>query len=183
MKALLQNFKTGEMTIENVPSPALKKEGVLVKNISSLVSAGTEKAIIELAKMNLLEKAIARPDLVKKVLEKSGQDGLLATASIVKNLISAPLPLGYSSSGIIYKVGSQVGDLKPEQKVACAGIGYANHAEMIYVPRNLLVPVPDNLSYEEALGEYNSTLDEYKKIQNKLHDAKIALHDARVRGH
>ena len=150
MKALLQNFKTGEMTIENVPSPALKKEGVLVKNISSLVSAGTEKAIIELAKMNLLEKAIARPDLVKKVLEKSGQDGLLATASIVKNLISAPLPLGYSSSGIIYKVGSQVGDLKPQQKVACAGIGYANHAEMIYVPRNLLVPVPDNLSYEEA---------------------------------
>ena len=150
MKALLQNFKTGEMTIENVPSPALRKEGVLVKNIASLVSAGTEKAIIELAKMNLLEKAIARPDLVKKVLEKSGQDGLLATASIVKNLISAPLPLGYSSSGIIEKVGSKVGDLKPKQKVACAGIGYANHAEMVYVPRNLIVPVPDDLSYEEA---------------------------------
>lgn len=150
MKAVLQNFKTGDMTVENVPPPVLKPDGVLVANAASLVSAGTEKAIIELAKMNPLQKARARPDLVKKVLGKAGQEGLLATARIVMNLVSAPLPLGYSCAGIVRQAGTRVADIAPGQRVACAGLGFANHAEMIYVPRNLLVPVPDNVSFEQA---------------------------------
>lgn len=150
MKAILQNFKTGDMAIEDVPPPALKPDGVLVYNLASLVSAGTEKAVIELAKMNPLQKARARPDLVKKVLGKAGQEGLLATARIVMNLVSAPLPLGYSCAGIVAQVGSRVADIAPGQRVACAGLGYANHAETVFVPRNLLVPIPDEVSFADA---------------------------------
>lgn len=150
MKAVLQNFKTGDMAVEDVPPPSLKADGVLVHNAASLVSAGTEKAVIELAKMNPLQKARARPDLVKKVLGKAGQEGLLATARIVMNLVSAPLPLGYSCAGVVAQVGSRVADIAPGQRVACAGLGYANHAEVTYVPRNLLVPIPDGVSYAEA---------------------------------
>ncbi len=150
MKAVLQNFKTGDMTVDDVPPPSLKADGVLVHNAASLVSAGTEKAVIELAKMNPLQKARARPDLVKKVLGKAGQEGLFATARIVMNLVSAPLPLGYSCAGVVSQVGARVADISPGQRVACAGLGYANHAEVTYVPRNLLVPIPENVSYEEA---------------------------------
>lgn len=150
MKAVLQNFKTGDMAVEDVPPPSLKADGVLVMNVASLVSAGTEKAVIELAKMNPLMKARARPDLVKKVLGKAGQEGLLATARIVMNLVSAPLPLGYSCAGIVSQVGGRVADISPGQRVACAGLGYANHAEMVYIPRNLMVPIPDNVTYDEA---------------------------------
>lgn len=150
MKAVLQNFKTGDMAVEDVPPPTLKPDGVLVSNVASLVSAGTEKAIIELAKMNPLQKARARPDLVKKVLAKAGQEGLLATGRIVMNLVSAPLPLGYSCAGIVTQAGSRVADIAPGQRVACAGLGYANHAETVYIPRNLLVPIPDQVSFEEA---------------------------------
>lgn len=150
MKAILQNFKTGEMSIDDVPPPALKPDGVIVHNVSSLVSAGTEKAVVELAKMNLLQKAKARPDLVNKVLNKAGQEGLLATANIVMNLVSAPLPLGYSCAGFVTQVGSRVTDIRPGQRVACAGLGYANHAEVVYVPRNLIAPIPDAVAFEEA---------------------------------
>ncbi len=150
MKAVLQNFKTGDMAIEDVPPPTLKADGVLVMNCASLVSAGTEKAVIELAKMNPLQKAKARPDLVKKVLSKAGQEGFISTARIVMNLVSAPLPLGYSCAGFVSNVGARVSDIAPGQRVACAGLGYANHAEMVYVPRNLTTPIPDNVSYEEA---------------------------------
>lgn len=150
MKAVLQNFKTGDMVVEDVPPPTLKADGVLVSNVASLVSAGTEKAIIELAKMNPLQKARARPDLVKKVLAKAGQEGLLATGRIVMNLVSAPLPLGYSCAGIVTQAGSRVADIAPGTRVACAGLGYANHAETVYIPRNLLVPIPDNVSFEDA---------------------------------
>lgn len=150
MKAVLQNFKTGDLAVEDVPPPLLKPHGVLVRNAASLVSAGTEKAVIELARMNPLQKARARPDLVRKVLEKAGQEGLLGTAKIVMNLVSAPLPLGYSCAGIVDTVGAAVTDIRPGMRVACAGIGFANHAEIVYVPRNLLVPIPDGVEFAEA---------------------------------
>ncbi len=150
MKSVLQNFKTGQLSVSDVPPPALKPGGVLVANAASLISAGTEKAIVELAKMNPLRKALARPDLVKKVLAKAGQEGLIATARIVNNLVSAPLPLGYSCAGLVIEAGRGITDLAPGMRVACAGLGYANHAEMIYVPRNLCVPIPDAVSFGDA---------------------------------
>ncbi|BEQ16228.1 bi-domain-containing oxidoreductase [Desulfoferula mesophila] len=150
MKAVLQNFKTGEMSITEVPPPRLQPGGVVVQNVASLISGGTEKAAVELAKMNPLQKARARPDLVKKVLAKAGQEGLLGTVRIVGNLVSAPLPLGYSCAGVVRQAGGKVTDIAPGQRVACAGLGYANHAEMVYVPRNLVVPIPEQVTYEQA---------------------------------
>ena len=150
MKAILQNFKTGDMELAEVPPPALRPGGVIVRNAASLVSAGTEKAVIELAKMNPLQKARARPDLVRKVLNKAGQEGLIETARIVRNLVSTPLPLGYSCAGVVEAIGAGVTDLHPGQRVACAGLNFANHAEVVFVPRNLVAPIPDPVSFADA---------------------------------
>ena len=150
MKAILQNFKTGEMELADVPPPTLRAGGVTVRNVASLVSAGTEKAVIELAKMNPLQKARARPDLVRKVLNRAGQEGLIETAKIVSNLVSTPLPLGYSCAGIVEAIGAGVTDLQPGQCVACAGLNFANHAEVVFVPRNLTVPIPEPVTFTDA---------------------------------
>lgn len=150
MKAVLQNFSNGDLTVDEVPPPALRKGGLLVRNCRSLISGGTERAVIQLARMNPLQKARTRPDLVKKVLDKAGQEGLLGTAKIVRNLVSAPIPLGYASSGIVEGVGDEVTGFAPGDRVACAGLGYANHAECVYVPRNLAVRVPDGVTFDQA---------------------------------
>ncbi|MCA9968980.1 MAG: zinc-binding alcohol dehydrogenase, partial [Anaerolineales bacterium] len=146
----MQNFRTGDLDVSDVPPPTLKAGGVLVHNVASLISAGTEKAAIELAKMNPLQKARTRPDLVKKVLNRAGQEGLLETAQTVMNLVSAPLPLGYSCAGIVQAVGAGVTDFAVGDRVACAGYGYANHAEVAFVPRNLTVAVPPAVTFPEA---------------------------------
>ena len=150
MKIVLQNFKTGKLFLTDTPPPNVGEGGVLVNNVASLISAGTEKAIIELAKMNPLQKAKTRPDLVRKILKATSQYGLLDTVNIVRNLASSPIPLGYSCSGMVKTLGKGVTDLQPGTRVACAGLGYANHAEVIFVPRNLVVPIPKEVSYEEA---------------------------------
>jgi predicted dehydrogenase/threonine dehydrogenase-like Zn-dependent dehydrogenase len=150
MKIILQNFKNGEMKLEDVPPPSLKDDGVIVRTHFSLISSGTEKAVIDLAKMNMLSKAKARPDLVKKVLSKAGQEGLYGTYKIVKNLVSSPLPLGYSIVGEVIEVGRKVHDIKPGHYIAGAGLGYANHAEINYIPRNLVTPIPKNIKLEDA---------------------------------
>ncbi len=150
MKAILQNFKSGEMTLAEVPPPQVMKGGVLVRTAASLVSVGTERSLIELAKMNPLQKARARPDLVRRVLQRAAQEGLLATAESVMNRLSTPIPLGYSLAGIVEAVGAGVTDLRPGDRVACAGAGYANHAEVVAVPRNLVAPIPDNVPFQDA---------------------------------
>ena len=99
MKQLLQNYRTGELKLEDVPTPVLKPGGVLVKNHYSLVSAGTERAVIEFAKQNLVEKARSRPDLVKQVLNKVKTDGLVGTYHAAMQRLDEPLPLGYSCAG------------------------------------------------------------------------------------
>lgn len=150
MKAVLQNFRTGALTVSVVPPPCVQPGGVLVHNVISLVSAGTEKAIVEQGRMNPLQKARARPDLVRKVLHRVAQDGVTNTAKAVFNLANAPRPLGYSCAGIVRAIGAGVTDLKPGDPVACAGIGYANHAEVVFVPRNLCVPIPAGVEFTDA---------------------------------
>jgi predicted dehydrogenase/threonine dehydrogenase-like Zn-dependent dehydrogenase len=150
VKAVVQNFRTGELSVTDVPPPAVRSGQVLVHNVASLVSAGTERAVIELARMNPVRKARARPDLVRKVLARAGQEGLLGTARVVMNLASTPLPLGYSCAGVVRAVGATVSGLSPGDRVACAGLGYANHAEVVTVPRNLVVPIPEGVEFDEA---------------------------------
>ena len=150
MKALLTNFKTGRMTVAEVPPPAVRTGGVLVHNAASLISAGTEKAVVELARMNSLQKARARPDLVRRVLDKVAKDGVVDAARAVWGRLDTPLPLGYSCAGTVSAVGAGVTDIQPGTRVACAGAGHANHAEAVFVPRNLVVPIPEPVSFQDA---------------------------------
>jgi len=150
MKQVLQNYKTGKLELAEVPAPALKSGGILVKNHYSLVSAGTEKAVIEFAKQSLASKARSRPDLAKQVLNKIKTDGLLSTYRAAMQRLDEPLPLGYSCAGEVIEVGQGAEEFSKGDLVACGGGGYASHAEVVFVPKNLVVRIPDNMSMKEA---------------------------------
>lgn len=138
-----------------VPPPGGRAGGVLVHNICSLISAGTERGMVELGRKNLLEKARARPDLVRKVLDKARTEGFLSTYQKAMQRLEAPMALGYSSAGTVIAVGEGVTDLEVGDPVACGGIGYASHAEIVFIPRNLCVKVPVKAAAGNAgnLGE------------------------------
>ncbi len=150
MKQVLQYPKRGELRIEDVPTPALKMGGVVIENRASLLSAGTERAIIEMAEKSVLGKAKERPDLVRQVIQKVKTEGLLNTYRKVKSRLDAPAPLGYSCAGVVTEVAAEINDLAVGQRVAAAGFGYASHADMVFVPRNLTATIPDNVSMDEA---------------------------------
>src|SRR5262249_10440463 len=150
MKSVIQNLKSGKLQVADVPPPALQPGGVLVRVRRSLISLGTERAIIELAGQGPLGKARARPDLARKVLNKAKQEGYWSTYKVVKNLMSSPIPLGYSCAGEVIGVGEEAGEFRVGDQVACAGLNFANHAEVNYVPRNLTVKLPDGLSHDSA---------------------------------
>lgn len=150
MKQVIQNYQTGEMTICDAPPPQLRPEGVLVRTAYSLISAGTERGMVEMARKSLVGKAMSRPDLVKKVLDKARTEGPLSAYKKAMLRLSTDTPLGYSSAGTVIAVGSKVQDLRVGMKVACGGIGFASHSEIVYVPRRLCVPVPDELDLREA---------------------------------
>lgn len=150
MKQVSQNYKSGSIRLDEVSDPALRPGGVIVRTLHSLISTGTEGMKVREARMSLLEKARARPDQVKKVLQAVHQQGVKAAYDKVMNKLDALTPLGYSLSGIVTAVGSEASEFTVGQRVACAGAEYAHHAEFNYVPRNLVVPVPDGVSMEHA---------------------------------
>ncbi len=150
MKQLLQNIKNGKSVVEDVPIPTPREGQALVKVAASLVSAGTERMVVEFAGKTLVGKARARPDLVRQVLEKARRDGLVTTAQAAFNRLDQPMALGYSSAGTIIALGKNMPGFKVGQRVACAGGGYAVHAEYNVVPRNLLTPLPKNVDFESA---------------------------------
>jgi len=150
MRQLIQSYRTGEMKVEEVPPPAVRPGGVVVRTVRSLVSAGTEKMIVDLARKSLLQKARSRPDLVRKVIDTARKQGVWNAFQKVQSKLDTPIPLGYSSAGVVVEVGEQIHEYRVGDRVACAGAGYANHADYAYVPRNLLARVPDGVSLEEA---------------------------------
>jgi len=152
MKQLLQDPRTGELAVTDVPPPQLLPGCVLVRVAASLVSAGTERASAEFAGKNLIAKAKARPDLVRDVMAKLRRDGLLSTLHAVRSRLDQPQSVGYSSSGVVVAVGDGVTDINVGDRVACAGAGYAVHAELACVPRLLLAKIPDrsDMAFEEA---------------------------------
>jgi threonine dehydrogenase-like Zn-dependent dehydrogenase len=150
MKQLLQNLRTGETFVDNVPVPAPKPGTVLVRTAASLVSAGTERMLVEFGEKNLLGKARSRPDLAKQVIEKARRDGVLTTLEAAFSRLDQPLALGYSSAGTITAVGEGVQGWRAGQRVACAGGGYAVHAEYAVIPENLLALLPDGVNFESA---------------------------------
>jgi predicted dehydrogenase len=150
MLQIIQNYRTGKIELADVPVPHCGSNSILVKNISSLISIGTERAIIDLGKKSLLGKAKARPDLVKRFLDKAKKEGFWKTFQEALGRLDNPTPLGYSSAGIVVEAGKNVHKFSPGDSVACIGAGYASHSEYITVPENLCCKLPDNVSFEEA---------------------------------
>ena len=150
MKQLLQNLKNGKSIVEAVPIPTPHDGQALVKTEASLVSAGTERMVVEFSEKSLLGKARSRPDLVKQVLDKARREGLVNTAQSAFNRLDQPMALGYSSAGVIVALGEKMDGFSVGQRVACSGAGYAVHAEYAVIPRNLLTPLPKNVDFESG---------------------------------
>ncbi|QIP16232.1 Gfo/Idh/MocA family oxidoreductase [Spirosoma aureum] len=147
MKQLIQNLKTGETLLEEVPAPQVRRGQVLIQTHRSLVSLGTERMLVEFGKANLIAKARQQPDKVKQVLEKIQSDGLRPTLEAVFRKLDQPLPLGYCNVGTVLAVGEGITDLQIGDRVASNG----PHAELVCVPRNLVAHVPDGVSDDEAV--------------------------------
>lgn len=150
MKQLIQNFKTGALYVDDVPVPTLSNGFVLVENKFSLISAGTERSTVKVAKASLIGKAKQRPDLVAQVLQNIKKEGLAATLNKVKTKLDSLKALGYSTSGVVSASMDTNSFFKAGDRVACAGQDYASHAEVVSVPQNLVAKIPDNVSFEEA---------------------------------
>ena len=150
MKQVLQNRKTGRPFVGEVPVPALQRGRVLVRTVASLISAGTERAAVELVSKGLVREARQRPDLVKAVVAKVKNEGLLNTFASVRDKMAASQALGYSAAGIVAAVAEDVTEFQAGDRVACAGVGYASHAEVLSVPKNLCVHLPDGVSFESG---------------------------------
>ena len=142
MKQLLQHVSGGEIEVVDVPAPKLLAGCVLVRTAASLVSVGTERASSDFARKNLLQKASMRPDLVREVWNKMRRDGVASTIGAVRSRMDQPSTPGYSSAGTVVAVGEGITDIRPGDRVACAGAGHAVHAELACVPRLLLARIP-----------------------------------------
>ncbi len=151
MKQVIQHLRTGRLQVVEVPEPAARDGHILVRTSSSLISAGTERMIVDFANKTLVGKARTRPDLMRKVVDKARRDGVAATLRAVLARLDEPLPLGYSAAGVVTGIGAGLeGRFRVGQRVALAGAGTANHAELNLVPAALVAPVPDDVTDDEA---------------------------------
>jgi|CXWL01.1.fsa_nt_gi predicted dehydrogenase len=146
MKQVLQNLKTGIIEVADIPCPVVGPGRVLIQSRASLISAGTERMLVEFAQSSLLAKARAQPDKVRQVLDKIKTDGLLPTLEAVFSRLDEPLPLGYCNAGVVVEVGAGVTELAPGDRVVSNG----PHAEMVVVPKNLCAKIPDGVSDDQA---------------------------------
>lgn len=146
MKQILQNLKSGETEIADVPCPHVGRGCLLIRSRRSLVSAGTERMLVDFGKANIIDKARQQPDKVRMVLDKVKTDGLLPTIEAVRNKLDQPLALGYCNAGIVVEVGAGVPGFKVGDRVASNG----KHAEMVAVPVNLCAKIPDQVSDDAA---------------------------------
>lgn len=147
MKQLVQSVRNGELRLVDTPTPQIDSTQVLVRTTRSVVSAGTEKAVRQLASASLVQKAKARPDLVRQVIKKAKTEGLKATARTVQSRLDEDMPLGYSAAGVVVAVGEHVAGVRPGDRVATASAG---HAEMQVVPGLLAVKIPEEVTDDQA---------------------------------
>ena len=148
MKQVL--IRHGKACVEEIPAPGVEPGTILVRVAASCISIGTEMAGVKATSESLLQRALKRPEQVKKVLQMVAQEGLVRTIDMVKGRLSTSLAVGYSAAGVVVAVGDGVHDMQVGQRVACAGAQCAHHAEIIRVPRNLATPVPELLPFDHA---------------------------------
>jgi predicted dehydrogenase/threonine dehydrogenase-like Zn-dependent dehydrogenase len=150
MRAILEDVRSGEVTSHEVPQPELRPGGILVRTAFSAISAGTELAHRETAEKSLFGKALARPDLVRQVVDFARTAGVKAAYQKVQSRLDTLAALGYSCAGTVIAAGQGVSEFQPGDRVACAGAGYASHCEVNFIPKNLAVRIPDAVSLEAA---------------------------------
>ena len=150
MQQLTQKLGSGDMVIQEIPYPQLGKGMIMVKNHYSIISAGTEGSTVQAARKSLLGKAKERPQQVKQVIDTLKKQGPIQTYRAVMKKLDAYSPLGYSCAGEVIEVGDDVTSFKVGDKVACAGVGYANHAEIVSVPVNLSVKLDEEANLKDA---------------------------------
>ena len=150
MKQIAQNYRSGELVVLDVPAPACKPGGVLIRSLFSLISTGTEMMKVTEARLSLIGKARARPDQVRKLMDSVAQQGPVATYQKAMNRLDSYTPLGYSLCGVVVEVGAGAEEFAVGDLVAAAGNEFALHAEVNWVPINLCVPVPDGVAPEHA---------------------------------
>jgi len=146
MKQLFQNMKTGATELIECPYPQCKRTMIVIESRASLISLGTERMLVEFGKSNIIQKAKQQPDKVRQVLDKVKTDGLFQTFGSVMEKLDEPLPLGYCNAGVVLEVGSGIKNIKPGDRVISNG----PHAEIVMVPENLVVKIPDDISFENA---------------------------------
>lgn len=146
MKQILQNLKSGETTLADIPCPSVGRGQVLIQTKASLISAGTERMLVDFGKASMLDKARQQPEKVKMVLDKISTDGLFATLEAVQSKLDQPLPLGYCNAGVVLAVGAGVTEFAVGDRVASNG----NHAEVVRLPKNLCAKIPDGVTDEAA---------------------------------
>ena len=150
MKQILQKMKTGEVTVTEVPAPVLRSGCVLVRTAASLISAGTERLTVEAGQKGLVGRAVDQPSLVKQVINRARTEGVLNTIDAVRSKLGSLNALGYSAAGKVIEAGEGVSEFREGDRVACAGVGYASHAEVLSVPKNLCARLPDKVSFDSA---------------------------------
>ena len=151
MLQVIQNARGGRLALCDVPEPKVRPGHILVRTRASLLSAGTERMVVAFAQKNLAAKAAERPDLVRKVIAKARRDGIAAAWRAVTARLDQPIPLGYSAAGEVVAVGEGLeGRFAVGGRVALAGAGVANHAEINAVPAHLAAPIPEGVADEHA---------------------------------
>ncbi len=150
MKQVVQSYKSGDVSLRDVPVPQCGSKRILVRNVNSLISLGTERSTIELGRKSLLGKAASRPDLVRRAWDKAKKEGFVKTWQEAMGRLDTPTPLGYSSAGVVEQCGIAATEFSPGDRVACVGQGFASHAEFVSIPVNLACRIPDGVTEQQA---------------------------------
>ena len=165
MKQILQNLKTGATEIVEVPAPAVGWGRLLIRTSRTLVSAGTERMLVDFGKAGWIEKARQQPEKVMQVIDKIRTDGLMPTVEAVFNKLDEPMPLGYCNAGVVIDDGmvrqahhDTLGQAQTDIKIGDRVASNGPHAEMVCVPRNLCAKIPDGVSDEEAAFTVSATM-------------------------
>jgi predicted dehydrogenase/threonine dehydrogenase-like Zn-dependent dehydrogenase len=149
MKQIVQNLKTGEVAVTEAPIPTVQRGFVQVRAAASLISSGTERLTVEAGRQSLVGRALEQPQLVKRVFDRARTEGILNTVESVRSKLGSLVALGYSAAGTVIGV-NEVSDFRTGDRVACAGLGYACHAEILSVPKNLCVRIPVSVDFDHA---------------------------------